>query len=113
LNKIKQSVIAWVFDKRVDKDTQLEIFVNSVHLGNHNGNEVRGLQAGAMAYFNKDFSQLDEGEFLSLLAMIIAPNHFNLVSQSGKNQERVNRIRRLLKGECQPAGLHDVYYENC
>ncbi|MFQ5637870.1 MAG: biosynthetic peptidoglycan transglycosylase [bacterium] len=111
--KMNQSLIAWILNQRVDKNTQLQIFINSVFLGNHNSTEVIGFQEGSKVYFNKEFSQLNGDEFLSLVAMIIAPNQFNVVTQTSKNRERVNRIKRLLNGECKPVELNDVYYKNC
>lgn len=36
--KVEQSLIAWVFDSRVDKRTQLLIFINSANLGNYRSN---------------------------------------------------------------------------
>jgi membrane peptidoglycan carboxypeptidase len=111
--KLKQSLIALAFNKRVDKNTQLDIFINQVYLGHINSKEVIGFQAGAKVYFEKEFKDLSFDEYLSLVAMIIAPNEFNINKQKGKNQERVEKIKRLLKGDCKPTGLTDVYYENC
>jgi len=111
--KIDQTVIAWVFNRRVEKHKQLQLFINSVYLGEHQGLEIIGFEEGARAYFNKEFSMLSEDEFLSLVAMIVGPNEYNVAAQPAKNQERVRRIRKLLKGECRPAGLGDVFYEQC
>ena len=113
INKLRQTVMAWSFDRRADKQTQLRIFINTVYLGSHRGKEIRGFQEGARSYFDKEFSALERGEFLSLVAMIVAPNEFNVFAQPSKNRERVSRIERLLNGECKPADLGDVYYKNC
>jgi hypothetical protein len=45
--------------------------------------------------------------------MIVAPNGFSVVIHPVENARRVRRIERLLRGECKPTGLTDVYYENC
>jgi membrane carboxypeptidase/penicillin-binding protein len=111
--KIDQTLIAWIFNRQVEKKKQLQIFINAVYLGEYNGTEVIGFEEGARAYFNKEFSMLSEDEFLSLVAMIVGPNDYNAAAQPAKNQERVRRIRKLLRGECQPAGLGDVFYEQC
>lgn len=112
-NKLRQSIIAVVFNSRVDKRTQLEIFINSVYLGTQNGREVIGFRDGAKTYFEKDFSQLTKDEFLQLTAIIVAPNDFEPRNHYAENQSRTNRIKHLLAGECRPAGMSDVYYENC
>ena len=111
--KLEQCVIAWVFDKRVDKRTQLLIFINSAYLGNHDGREIVGLEDAANAYFNTSFSGLTKDQFLSLVAMFVGPNEFHVVRQPERNKERVKRISRLLEGGCTPSGLSDVYYESC
>lgn len=111
--KIKQSLIALAFNSRVDKNTQLDIFINTVYLGTYQKKEVIGFQEGAKVYFNKEFKELSFDEYLSLLATIIAPNDFSISKEPEKNKERVKRIKLLLKGECKPINLSDVYYENC
>lgn len=111
--KIKQSVIAWVFNRRVDKREQLRIFVNSVYLGNHNGADITGFRDAARVYFNKEFAELTEDEYLALVAMIVAPNELNVSASPHKNRERVNRIERMLQGECAPSSVADVYYDAC
>ena len=111
--KLEQSLIALVFDSRVDKKTQLLIFINSAYFGNHDEREIIGFTDASRAYFNKDFSRLTRDEYISLVAMLVAPNGFNVVQQPTKNRERVKRINRLLNGECKPMGFADVYYEEC
>ena len=111
--KIDQTLIAWVFNRRVGKNEQLRIFINSAYFGDYNGREIIGFKEAALAYFNKEFAMLSEDEFLSLVAMIVGPNDYSVATQPGMNRERVRRIKRLLGGECEPAGLGDVFYEKC
>ncbi|MCL4706378.1 hypothetical protein KJ068_14510, partial [bacterium] len=63
--------------------------------------------------FNKEFFELTREEYIALVAMIIGPNALSVSHHPEKNAERVRRIERLLRGECQPAGLNDVNYEQC
>lgn len=111
--KLEQSLIAWVFDSSVDKRTQLLIFINSAYFGNHKGRDIVGFPDASRAYFNKGFSELATDEYISLVAMLVGPNDFNVIRQPDKNRERVKRINRLLSGDCKPSGLTDVYYESC
>jgi len=111
--KLEQSLIACVFNSRVDKRTQLVIFINSAYFGNDQRREVIGFKDAAKAYFDKEFAELTKDEFISLVAMLVGPNAFNVIHQPNKNRERVNKIKRLLNGECQPTGLTDVFYEAC
>lgn len=114
LAKLRQSLIAPAFDRRVDKDTQLALFLNSVYMGTTaDGTEVHGLGDAARVYFGKDFPALSRDEFMALVAMIVAPNAYSVARQPSENAERVRRIKKLLAGECRPLGLTDVYYKGC
>ncbi|MEZ5425913.1 MAG: biosynthetic peptidoglycan transglycosylase [Pyrinomonadaceae bacterium] len=112
--KINQTLTAYGFNKSVDKDTQLRLFINSVYLGNVSQNkEIIGFQAAAKEYFGKNVGELSKDEFLALTAMIVAPNDLSVRTRKTENQERVRRIKKLLNGECEPQSLSDVYYESC
>ncbi len=111
--KLEQTLIAWVFNQQVDKETQLVIFINSAYFGHQDGNDIIGFAEASITYFDKEFSRLTRDEYLSLVVMLIAPNSFNVSQQPVKNRERVMKIDRLLAGECKPTGLADVYYEAC
>ena len=113
INKVKQSVLAVVFNRRVDKHTQLRIFINAVYLGTVDGQAVIGLHDGAGVYFHKAFAQLSNDEYLALLAMIVGPNQFSLLTKPAANQDRVRRIKRLLNKACKPDNVADVYYARC
>jgi len=113
LAKAKQSLIAMVLDRRVDKRTQLRIFVNTVYMGSPNGEDLHGFSDAARIYYGKDFKAISSDEYLALVAMIIGPDGFNVIKHPEKNAERVKRIKHLLEGHCQPAGNSDVYLEAC
>ena len=111
--KLKQSLIALVLNGRVDKTTQLRIFVNTIYMGTVDERRVSGLSDAARVYYGKDFSELSRDEYLSLVAMIVGPDGFNVRKHPAENAERVGRIKRLLNRECQPVNNGDVYYEAC
>jgi membrane peptidoglycan carboxypeptidase len=112
-NKVRQSMIAIAFDMRVPKKDQLSLFLNLVYLGTHDGHQVIGFQQGAREYFGKDFSELNDDQYLSLLAAIAAPARYAPDAQSAANQERVARMRRLLQGQCKRNGITDVELMAC
>lgn len=112
--KINQTLTAYGFNKSVDKNTQLRLYINSVYFGNISEQiEVIGFQEAAKEYFSKDFGELSKDEFLALTAMIIAPNDLSIRTHKTENDERVRRIKKVLNGECESRNLGDVYYENC
>lgn len=107
--KIRQTLIAqYALDAIVSKDNQLLLFLNICYLGHENGQSVHGYANAARIYFKKNFSDISDDEFLSLVAMHIGPN--TLKPGTSKNTERVKRITSYLSGKYQPAGVLDVDY---
>lgn len=112
--KVPQTLFAIGLNRRIDKRTQLTLFLNSVYLGvDASGNEVHGLGAGARAYFGRKLRLLDRDEYLALVATIVAPDRLDPRRHKEANAERVRRIQRLLDGACFPNGFRDVFYEGC
>ena len=109
--KIEQTLIAWlVITPAISKDDQLTVFINSAYLGHVDGKEVRGFSDASKVYFNKTFSSLSESEYLSIVAMLIAPKAFNIRTSSKQNSERVGLIKELLSGKYVPTRNSDVFY---
>ena len=107
LAKIRQTLIAiFALDPLVSKKEQLTLYINLVGLGQG----ARGFAAAAQKYFSKPFKALNEDEYISLVAMIVAPRTFNLKRHPERNAERVARIKKLISGRYQPKGLYDLYY---
>ncbi len=113
LAKIRQTLLAIGFNARIDKDAQLAIFLNSAYLGSFDSREVLGFEEAARVYFSAPFRELTRDQFISLVAMCVGPNQFSVALRPEANAERVARIERLLRGECSPQGLRDVYYAGC
>jgi membrane peptidoglycan carboxypeptidase len=112
-NKVRQSIIAIALDMRVPKKDQLNLFLNLVYLGAHDGHQVIGLEQGAREYFGRGFSELNDDQYLSLLAAIAAPGRYAPDKQPAANQERAARMRRLLQGQCKRNGITDVELMAC
>ena len=96
-NKIRQTLIAaFALDPLATKDEQLTVFVNTVYLGSSQGSAVRGFAQGAEVYFGKRFEALTEDEYLSLVAMLDAPNALSIARNPEANAQRVSQIRSTL-----------------
>jgi len=105
--KLKQTLIAYfALDPLVSKEDQLTLFLNRVGLGHG----VEGFAQAALHYYGRPFARLSEDEYISLVAMIIAPGNFNLADYPQRNALRVSRIKKLVAGEYRPKGLCDLYY---
>lgn len=106
--KIKQSLCArWVLDPMVSKERQLDLFINIMYFGNG----TYGLKDAAKYYFNKDIDELEEDEFIALIACLINPEQLNIKDHPQENAIRVKRIKKVLSGAYSPQGLFDITYE--
>lgn len=109
--KIEQTLIAWLaVDPLISKDEQLTVFINTAYLGHVDGADVRGFPSAAKVYFGKAFDELTDDEYLSLVAMLVAPNGFSIKYHPDKNRKRVELIKRVLSGEYRPKANRDIYY---
>ena len=108
LMKIKQTLCARLaLDPLVSKETQLTLFLNIMYFGNG----VYGFQDAANYYFNKDVRELEDEEYISLIASLISPNELNIKEHPQENSQRVQRIKKVLSGVYAPKGLFDITYE--
>lgn len=109
--KIKQSLIArFAVNEFLSKEDQLTLFVNLMYFGSVAGKPVIGLESAAQAYYQQPVTQLNEDQYISLIAMLVMPNTFHILKHPDWNRERSNRIKALLAGEYHPQGLMDQFY---
>jgi membrane carboxypeptidase/penicillin-binding protein len=109
--KIRQTLIAvCVLDPIIPKNDQLSLFINIIYLGNVDGEHAIGFGKASQLYYGKSFHSLTEDEYISLVAVIIAPKTFHIKNHPDWNAERVARIKKLITGEYKPRGLMDMYY---
>jgi monofunctional glycosyltransferase len=112
IQKLEQTLIAWmIVDPNISKNTQLHAFAQTAYFGHKDGQAVIGFEAAAMAWFNAYLKELTNDQFLSLLAMLPAPNA--LAPGSAQSAERVVRIKRLLSGKCNHTRIADIQLEQC
>lgn len=112
IQKVEQTLIAqFAFDPLISKETILKLFINEVYLGQKDGQPLKGFANAASHYYNKSFDQLTWDEYLSILAMVRAPFMFHCINKPDKNQERVNRMKKVLSGEYIPVDNSDLYYD--
>jgi membrane carboxypeptidase/penicillin-binding protein len=109
--KIRQTLIAvCALDSIIPKNDQLSLFINIMYLGNVDGEHAVGFGKAAQLYYGKPFQSLTEDEYISLVAVVIAPKTFHIKNHPDWNAERVARIKALIAGEYKPRGLMDLYY---
>ena len=112
--KLEQSLIArFILDPAMPKRAQLKAYLNHSHFGWQDGRPIVGLAAAARAYYGREPGKLSDRQYLSLVAMLMAPRQLNPRYNPAANAERMRRIERLLAGKCKPSGLRDVALETC
>jgi membrane peptidoglycan carboxypeptidase len=112
--KIEQSLIArFVLDGSMSKDAQLRAYLNHSHFGWRDGRPIVGFGNAARVYYGRELADLSDRQFLSLVAMLMAPRDYDPVRHPAANAERVRRIEAMLAGKCAPQGLPDVTYRAC
>ena len=108
-----RDAMALVVDARVSKERQLAIYAASIYMGRHQGQQVRGFEAAALAYLGKPLNQANDDEMAQLVTMIRAPNALHPVRKKAAYEQRLARVRAVLAGRCHPAGWFDTTYEHC
>lgn len=95
------------------KEDILSAFLATAYLGQDESGPIIGFSNAALRWHDKTLNSLSDDEFISLVAMLIAPNTLSPKKNPIENQERVERIKRLISGRCVPSGLLDVTLVNC
>ncbi|HEX7151190.1 MAG TPA: PBP1A family penicillin-binding protein [Thermoanaerobaculia bacterium] len=75
--KIVEMILAVILDARLSKDDILELYLNDVYLGHHEGSPVLGVDEAARLYFDKSPRELRSDEAAILAAIVRAPNRDN------------------------------------
>jgi membrane peptidoglycan carboxypeptidase len=114
LQKIElMALTRFALSPTVDRRDILRAALASAYLGNDDAGAVIGFAEGARRYFGKPLDELTDREWLSLVALLPAPNALTPTRHPEANAERVARMERLIAGDCRPDGLNDVMLEAC
>lgn len=108
-----RDVMALVLDARMSKPEQLARYTAMVYMGTHGGRQLTGLAQAAHSYLGKSLDTATDEEFILLVAMIKAPNHYHPARNPAALAERTARIQALLLGRCKPEGWFDTDFAGC
>lgn len=97
----------------VDKPRTLQALIATAYLGSHRGRAVTGFADGARTWFGAPLRDLPDRQYLELIAMLLAPDRLKPGRDDAGRMQRVERIERLLAGQCTPNGLRDVSLAGC
>lgn len=110
--KIREQYLAIQLENKLDKDTILEYYLNTINLGSG----TYGIQTAAKKYFNKDAKDLTLSEVATIAAIAQLPVYHNPITHPDRNAIRRDEIlkKMLSKGYCNQeeydlAKADDVY----
>ena len=99
--------------REASKPDILQAFLTVAYLGEKNGRSVIGFAEASRVWYGMELGELGQEEYLSLVAMLIAPNALTPTDHAEALGERVRRIENLIADTCRPTGLRDVWLEGC
>lgn len=111
--KIRQTTYAMGLEARLSKPRILALFLETVPLGRGPDGWMTGIHAASQAVYGRPPAALDDRQFLSLVAVMIAPGRFSLLTPDPDLDERIDRIERMIAGRCRPRDGRDVWLEGC
>lgn len=86
--KIQEQYLAVELEKVMDKETILELYMNTINLGQN----TLGVQAASLRYFNKPVSEITLSEATVIAGITQNPTQFNPISHPDKNMERRTKL---------------------
>lgn len=113
VRKIRLIGYAMGLERSLTKAQIVALYLDTVGMGRGPKGWMTGFYAASDAIYGRPPARLGEAEFLSLVAVPIAPRTFDLQRPNHALRTRLARIQRLVEGKCQPAGPRDVWLEGC
>ncbi|HVP40221.1 MAG TPA: PBP1A family penicillin-binding protein [Candidatus Saccharimonadales bacterium] len=97
--KAREALLAMALELRLSKQRILELYLNSVYLGQRGSSGIAGVEEAARFYFSKPVSRLSLPEAATLAAVIPAPNAFSPVRRPELARERRDVVLDIMAGE--------------
>lgn len=95
--KIVEMALAVLIDLRLSKDEILELYLNDVYLGHHDGAPILGVDEAAHLYFAKSPRALRVDEAALLAGTIRAPNQYNPFKRPDLVRARRNAVLGVMR----------------
>ena len=111
--KLAELLITMYLEDRLTKQQIFEYYVNEVYLGRHGTFSIRGFGEGALAYFGKDLSRLNNAEAALLAGLVQRPSYYNPYRHPDRARARRALVLALMR---QNGYLTDAEYHqavNC
>ena len=86
--KLKEILMALLFEYSFDKSFILQRYLNTVYLGQKGNLEVRGFAQAAQFYFHKPVEALTLEEMATLVALLKGPSYYHPIKHSQRLAKR-------------------------
>lgn len=113
IRKVRLMGYAAGLESKLSKDQILALYLDTVSMGRGSKGQMIGFFNASEAIYGKSPASLNQTDFLTLVAVPIAPRTFNLIRPNQALLDRLARIERLVGGKCRPLRLSDVWLEGC
>jgi len=95
--KFAEWFLATRFERLVDKDTVLRLYLSRVSFGHINGQAVRGLHNASTVFFGKQPHELNSIEIAFLVGTLRGPNWYHLRRHPERAIERASLVLRQMQ----------------
>ena len=113
VGKIRQTGYALGLERELSKAQIMALWLDTLEMGHGPNGWVTGFYHMSEALYGAPPSEISDDQYLSLLAVLIAPGRFMIGTGDKALADRVSRIRRRVAGECTPIDNADVWLEGC
>lgn len=113
IGKIRQTGYALGLETRLSKEQIMALWLDTLEMGRGPDGWVTGFHRMSEAVYGAAPDTIADDEYISLLAVLISPGRYNLGTDDEALQDRTDRIRRLVSGECAANDNSDVWLEGC
>ncbi|HKQ61950.1 MAG TPA: PBP1A family penicillin-binding protein [Candidatus Polarisedimenticolaceae bacterium] len=95
--KLREANLALALELRYPKERVLEVYLNEIYLGQHDGVAVCGFGQAARRYFGKSATDLDLAESALLAAMIPSPSVLNPLRHRERAIAKRDRLLQAMR----------------
>ena len=92
LRKGQEAIATWMMERMWSKHRILEVYVNSVELGNG----IYGVEAASKYYFGKSANNLSQEQAIKLASMLPNPKYYQHHPNDGRMKSRQKMIRKYI-----------------
>ena len=97
--KLKELLMALILETKLSKDEILELYLNTVYMGQTGAYGIYGFRSAGEYYFNTPLSRLNTAQCAMLSAMVRSPGNLNPFSNPEKAKMRRDFILKKMAGE--------------